>query len=378
MRRARVHEIVLLAGAVAALLLPSHMRAQGVDSAGTASDTTVRVAVGGFLDAYYAFDFNRPADFDRSYTTQPARHNEFNVNLAFVEAKLAGPRIHGRLALQAGTSVQANYAAEPTNGSVSGPSLSRFIQEAFAGYEVTHGLWIDGGIFFSHIGNESFVSRDNWNYSRSLVADYTPYYEAGVRAVWQPTSVVTATFVVVNGWQNIAESNSAKSVGMRLDYSPNARLTLSYDNLVGNEQPDSLPSRLRVFNEAMAKVQVSDGFELAGACDIGVQARPGSGRDLWHGYSLLGHYRVARYATLNGRVEYFGDPHQVLVQVPRSGTSFRTAGASIGIDVAPQPRILWRTEMRGFAARSAVFPDPVSSNLSRRDTFAVTSLALTL
>ena len=57
--------------------------------------------IGGFVDTYYAFDFNRPSNFDRAYTTQPARHDEFNVNLAFLEAVLPeGPDspARGRLA----------------------------------------------------------------------------------------------------------------------------------------------------------------------------------------------------------------------------------------------------------------------------------------
>jgi hypothetical protein len=45
-----------------------------------------------------------------------------------VETKLDGPRIRGRLALQAGTSVQSNYAAAPRIGLVSGPDLARLIQ----------------------------------------------------------------------------------------------------------------------------------------------------------------------------------------------------------------------------------------------------------
>src|SRR5512141_1871784 len=125
------------------------------------SDTSTTVSYGAFVDAYYAFDFNEPANFDRSFTTQAARHNEFNVNLAFLEAKLAGSRLRGRLALQAGTSVQSNYSGESQVGSVSGPSLARHIQEAVAGFQLAPGLWVDGGIFFSHIGMESFISRDN-------------------------------------------------------------------------------------------------------------------------------------------------------------------------------------------------------------------------
>src|SRR5689334_18378817 len=71
------------------------------------------VAWGAFVDSYYGFDFDQPGNLDRSFTTQPARHNEFNVNLVYLEGKLTEEKVHGRLALQAGTSVQSNYAGEP-------------------------------------------------------------------------------------------------------------------------------------------------------------------------------------------------------------------------------------------------------------------------
>lgn len=42
---------------------------------------------GGFIDSQYAYDFNAPPKSDRVYTTQPTRNSEFNINLAYVEAK---------------------------------------------------------------------------------------------------------------------------------------------------------------------------------------------------------------------------------------------------------------------------------------------------
>ena len=131
MNRLSVAALALLASPAAAL-------AQGAPP-----DTSFRVTFGGFVDTYYAYDFGTPPTLDRSFsggatfTTQPARHNEFNVNLAYVEALVSAHRIRGRLALQAGTSVQSNYGAEPTVGVISGPSLSRLLQEAYAGYQVT-------------------------------------------------------------------------------------------------------------------------------------------------------------------------------------------------------------------------------------------------
>ncbi|WP_396215380.1 outer membrane beta-barrel protein [Gemmatimonas sp.] len=137
------------------------LRAARRDTLRLPSDTSLSLSVGGFLDTYVAYDMGRPRALDRAYTTQPARHNEFNVNLAFVELGLSGPRVRGRLALQAGTSVQSNYAGEPRLGSVSGPDVGRMLQEAYVGYELRPGLWIDGGVFFSNAGMEGWVSRDN-------------------------------------------------------------------------------------------------------------------------------------------------------------------------------------------------------------------------
>ena len=140
------------------------------------TDTTPKISLGGFVDGYYAFDFNRPADFDRSF--------------AFVEAKLDTPRVRGRFAIQTGTSVHSNYAGEPHIGGVSGPDLARFIQEAVVGTKLADNLWVDGGIFRSHIGMESFISRDSPMYTRSLVADYTPYCETGAKLTWQATQTI--------------------------------------------------------------------------------------------------------------------------------------------------------------------------------------------
>ncbi len=72
--------------------------------------------------------------------------------------------------------MQSNYAGEPTKGSVSGPSLARIIQEAVVGLRLRQNVWVDAGVFYAHMGMESWASRDNPTYTRSLVADYSPYY----------------------------------------------------------------------------------------------------------------------------------------------------------------------------------------------------------
>lgn len=371
----------LLSGSVL-VMLPAVLPCQAADTAGRAEpDTAVSVTFGGFVDGYYAYDFDRPPDIDRSFTTQPARHDEFNINLAFVEANLASQRYRGRLAVQYGTSVQSNYAGEPRIGTVSGPDVARFIQEAYAGVRLASTLWVDGGIFFSHIGSETWVSRDSWTYTRSLIAEFSPYYETGVRATWEVTPRLVATGVVVNGWQNISETNSDKAVGIRLDFALTPRITLTYDNLLGNEAPDTARSRLRTFHEVIAKY--ADGaYGLLLTVDAGTQRRPSDGgTSTWYGAAAIGKYRVTQRVALSGRVEYYGDPDQVIVAAP-AAEGFRAWGGSVGVDVQPAPRIFWRTELRAFRARHEVFPERSGAGdgdtkLAKGDGFVVTSLGLT-
>jgi hypothetical protein len=347
-------------------------------------DTTVKVTFGGFVDGYYAWDFDRPPTIDRSFAggapfmTQPARHNEFNVNLAFIDVKAEGPTVHGRLAVQAGTSVQANYAGEATIGQISGPSLARLMQEAYGGVKLADGLWVDGGIFFSHMGMESWISRDNPTYTRSLVAEYSPYYQSGVRAIWTASSRLTAQLDVVNGWQNISENNSGKGGGIRLDYTPTTGATLSYYNFFSDEAGN----RLRTFNGIGGKYSAGS-LLLLGEADVGTQSKSAadSGTATWWGFQATARVQVAPIVGISARVERYADADQVIVVTGSvdglPNPAFSAPGASIGVDVSPQSRALWRTELRGFRNESAVFPDGTEPVRRKQDVFIVSSLAVT-
>jgi hypothetical protein len=347
-------------------------------SAAAQTPAAPKITFGGFADAYYAYDVGRPLGIDRAFTTQPARHNEFNVNLAFIEAKLEGADVRARLALQAGTSVQSNYAGEPTRGSVSGPSLARHIQEAVVGVRLGEGVWVDGGIYLSHVGSENWASRDNPTYTRSLIADWSPYYQAGAKLTWTASSKVTAQLNLVNGWQIISENNGAKTIGARIDFAASSTATLSIYNLVGNEIPTGSGGRTRYFQGASLRLTPSAIGTVIATFDVGVQeGAEGDESSTWYGGALIGRYQVSPKVAIAGRVERYADRDQVIIA---TGTSagFRAWGGSINVDVAPAERVLWRTELRGFAASDEIFPDrDATGGLAKNNAFLVTSLAVT-
>jgi hypothetical protein len=329
------------------------------------ADTMPRLTFGAFIDTYYAYDFGRPESHDRAFTTQAARHDEFNVNLAHVSVQYAAPTTRARLALQAGTSVQVNYAFEPEEIAGQTNHLP-LIQEATLGVAVAPTLWIDGGIFFSHIGTESWISIDNPTYTRSLPSEFAPYYQAGVRATWNATPTLTAQLNVINGWNLVAENNEDKAVGVRLDWTAAPELTLSYSNFIGREPDASVAEQgMRVFNDFSARFTPSERTTVIGTVDLGSQEG-----DTWSAFSLVGRQWVTPALGINARVERFDDEDGVVAP------ELRTWGASVGVDVA-RGNAMWRTEARFFSADDEIFPDrDADSGFSETSTALVTSLSI--
>lgn len=67
---------------------------------------------GFFIDSYYAHNPYRSSSRDNRYLTQPARWDEINVNLAYIDGKIETDQYRGRVAFQFGNSVNSNYKNE--------------------------------------------------------------------------------------------------------------------------------------------------------------------------------------------------------------------------------------------------------------------------
>lgn len=333
-------------------------------------DTTTLIRFNSFVDMYYAFDASRPADGERRFTTQSVRHDEANVNLAWLGVTMERARSRARVALQAGTSVQSNYAGEPRNGASSGPDVARFIQEATVGVKLASTVWIDGGIYYSPIGLESWSSSDNLTYTRSLVAEYSPYYLSGVKLSWQATPKLTAQVHVINGWQNISENNRSKALGLRVDYTVSPTVTLSYANFTGNERPVDSRRELRVFNQVMAKGTLSTGAQWQGQVDVGHQ-----GGSEWYGVVAIARQPLTSRVAVVGRVERYADPDQVIIGTSAAG-GFVGNGVSAGVDVTVDSGVRWRTELRGIRTTKALYAVGVDGKPTRTNSVLVTSLSV--
>jgi hypothetical protein len=232
------------------------------------------------------------------------------------------------------------------------------------------------GILPSHIGFEGIVSKDNWNYSRSLLADYSPYYETGVSLTATLSERLTLRGLILNGWQNINETNNDKAVGTQVQYKPSPSLLINWSTFVGNEQPDSVASRLRIFNDLYAQYTISDQWSAAMVFDLGFQHKAiGSSYDAWDAAALMAKYTFDQQWGIGVRVEYYLDKFGVIIPTGTPG-NFQTVAGSINLDFAPASSVLWRVEMRIFDSKDRVYP--TQTGFVNMDGFLVVSAAISL
>src|SRR6476620_10805066 len=190
------------------------------------------LTISGFLEVYYSYDFNKPVNNTKaSFLYSFNRNNEVNINLGYIKAAYNTSRIRVNLALAAGTYMNANYAAES--------GVLKNIYEANAGVKLSakSELWLDAGIFGSHIGFESAHSPDCWTLTRSIGAENSPYFETGVKLGY--TTANSKWFVsgfLLNGWQRIqrVDGNTTPAFGAQVTFKPLDKVTLNYSNFIGN------------------------------------------------------------------------------------------------------------------------------------------------
>ncbi|MGV3640689.1 MAG: porin [Adhaeribacter sp.] len=333
---------------VIAALVPGMVHAQ-TDTTRTIATSPAPLTLSGYVDAYYGYDFNKPENHERAgFLYNHNRHHEFNVNLAFLKASWSADRVRGNVSLMAGTYAQYNLAAEQ--------ALLRNVFEANAGVKLGRGLWLDAGIFPSHIGLESDVSKDNITLSRSLGAENTPYYECGAKLTYEAGSKWTLTGLVLNGWQNIREQegNGNKAVGTQLQFKPSSKVLFNSSTFIGNEKPDST-RQMRYFHDLYVTIQLRENLKMATIFDIGIEEKAGaSGFHTWYNPSLLLHYKPVPQWGLGARAEYYSDRNGIIISTgtPRG---FKTFGYSLNLDYAPLPNVLWRLEGRVLDSRDAIF-----------------------
>ena len=263
-----------------------------------------------FVDGYYNYNFNQPRPRVSSLRAFDGPSNQFALNL--IELTLAkspdatNSRLGFNLTLGYGNAMNVVNSTDP-----GGLGFAQYLKEAYFSYlaPVGKGLLVDFGKFVTQHGAEVIESKDNWNYSRGLLFTYAiPFYHFGLRAKYAFSDKYQVTGYLVNGWNNIVDNNTGKTLGVQVGWNPTKKLAVVQNYMLGPEQPAN-NQNLRQLTDTVVTYSPTTRLSLMLNYDYGRGDRiAGLPRPVWWS-GVAGYARYAfssRYAVAT-RYEYYDD-----------------------------------------------------------------------
>lgn len=182
-----------------------------------------------YIESYLSLDDSRLLADKIPGFVNHSTLNSVQLNLALLQANYTNDNIRTNLGLMTGTYSQRNYQGKD--------EPYRSIYELSLGIKLskTQNIWIDAGIFPSHLGAETPIGLDNWALTRSFQAEASPYYEAGAKISYTSKNEKWyAAFLLLNGWQMIQQNYKTPiSFGHHVQYKPNSKLILNSGSYIG-------------------------------------------------------------------------------------------------------------------------------------------------
>ena len=284
--------------------------AEAAAPASTSVWTVGGIDFSGLVDGYYSFNANHPPvssngnqlrnfDFDA---------NAFSLNMAKISMAHDADPVGFRVDLGFGKAFDVILASEPHFA---------HLEQAFVSFKPKNGrgFEVDFGEFVTSAGAEVIETKDNWNYSRSLLFSYAiPYYHVGLRTSMPVTKALTVGVQVVNGWNNFSDNNSGKTVGFTGVYTK-TKYTLSGNYYVGPENNQTNVGKRNLFDTTLLLTPTSklnayinyDYGQNRDARAISSTQFVTSGLERWQGIAAALHYQFTPTLALAPRFEYYKD-----------------------------------------------------------------------
>jgi hypothetical protein len=190
-----------------------------------------------------------------------------------------------------------------------------YLEQAFLSLKPpkAKGLELDFGKFVTSAGAEVIESKDNWNYSRSLLFAWAiPCFHFGLRYSLPMSKVETIGVQVVNGWNNVTTNNGGVTVGLTSAL-VKTKYTWNANYYTGPSNADTEKGYRNLLDTTLLLTQTTkfntylnydygqnrDGITSSGSGDTNLNH--------WQGVALAVHEQVTGTSALAGRFEFFHD-----------------------------------------------------------------------
>jgi Putative beta-barrel porin-2, OmpL-like. bbp2 len=273
--------------------------------------------ISGLIDGYYSYNANRPSDSANGQINDLYNFNDKTDQFSLAEARLT--LNHDPDPVGAHVDLLFGRAETLVNGDTNAANEGQFLEQAFLSLKPAKakGLELDFGKFVTSAGAEVIESKDDWNYSRSLLFAWAiPYFHFGLRTSMPVSKTDTIGVQVVNGWNNVTSNNGGVTIGLtnalvkpkytwNLNYytgPSNASTQKGYRNLIDTTILLTPSAKFNAYinydygqNRDHALIDTGDGTVLDTSLNH------------WQGVAIAAHEQVTGTSAISGRFEYFND-----------------------------------------------------------------------
>ncbi len=322
------------------------------------------------VDGYYGYNFNRPATRTNPLRNFDINDNQFSLNLAEIVLQKKAEPVGFRFDLDFGPTTTWVHSADPA-----GVNTVQHIQQAYFTYvaPVGRGLTFDFGKFVTPHGAEVIESRDNFNYSRSLLFAWAiPYYHFGMRMGYPVKDNFTVNFHMVNGWINVVDNNTGKTFGIGFNWSPHKKLNWILNYMAGPEQANNNSNWRQLWDTTVTYI-VSDKVTLVGNYDYGIEKVGPFSNVRWTGVAGYMKIQANPWFALIPRLEWFDDHDGFTTTVGQRVKDF-----TMTTEFRLHPNIITRLEYRRDWSDKEFFARGPESTLVKSQDTALVGLIFTL
>jgi hypothetical protein len=238
------------------------------------------------------------------------------------------------------------------------------LTQAYALYRPLAELQLDLGMFISPFGVEALESWKNPNYTISALYMYgQPNWHMGLRATWQLNDELSLMALVVNGTNNISETqqngglDQTPTVGGNVSWQVHPALSCTLGGLVAVDGAHNDDEGIDGFVDFISVLELGPLSTLVNLDWIFTRdgAPNGQNRYFWGG-SLTQRYRFNDVLAVAARVEYLHDD----ASYDDTGDVWRLVTGTFTLDVRPvrhRSYLIVRWEQRWESSNQRIFGD---------------------
>jgi len=265
--------------------------------------------VSGFLDGYYSYNANGPSTAANGKSNDlynfNDKTNQFNLSAAKLTLNHDPAPLGARMDFYYGR----------TSHLINTPKQLEFVEQAYLSTKPpsAKGFEADLGKFVTSAGAEVIESKDNWNYSRSILFAWAiPYYHFGLRTSMPVTKTETVGVQLVRGWNNVTKPTGGVMTGLtsalvKTKYTLNANLYTGPENLgVQHGYRNLIDATLLLTPNSKFNAYINGDYGQHNNHRSSIEGTNGD-TSKWGGIAFAARQQLTGKMAAAGRIEFFKD-----------------------------------------------------------------------